>query len=306
MTRFIAFRLLWFVPTLLAIYTVSFTMMRAAPGKPWETDKQMSDEAVAAFKQQYYLDRPWGEGYVLTLRDLVTLRGQPSMHYRDWNTVREILGPSFLVSLTLGTLALALSLVVGVLVGIFSAVRRHTLLDHMVTGTTLLGISIPSFVVASLLLMVFAFWLRLMPAGGWGSPAQLILPAVALAAFPAAYVARLMRNSMLDVLPAEFMRVARCKGLSRFRVIFSHGLKNAMLPVLSYVGPAAAGIFTGSFVVEKVFNIPGVGFHFVTSALNRDHPLILACVMLYSALLLAMNLLVDIGYAWLDPRIRYD
>ncbi|MBN2581508.1 MAG: ABC transporter permease [Planctomycetes bacterium] len=306
MTRFVIHRLLWFIPTLLVIYTLTFAMMHAAPGKPWETDKEMSAEAVAKFKHEYYLDRPWPVAYTLTLRDLVTLRGQSSMYYRDWNTVREILGPSFLVSTALGTLALALSLVVGVLVGIFSAVRRYTLLDHLLTGTTLLGISIPSFVVASLLLMVFSFWLQLMPAGGWGSVRQLILPAVALAAFPAAYIARLMRNSMLDVLPADFMRVAECKGLSRFRVIFSHGLKNAMLPVLSYVGPAAAGIFTGSFVVEKLFNIPGVGFHFVTSALNRDHPLILACVMLYSALLLAMNLLVDIGYGWLDPRIRYD
>ena len=306
MTRFVINRLLWFVPTLLAIYTVSFALMQAAPGKPFQTEKNISPEVRKQLEHEYYLDRSWPAAYLLTLRDLVTLRGQQSMYYRDWNTIRDILGPSFIVSLALGLLALAISIVVGLLVGIFSAVRRYSAMDHVVTGMTLLGISLPSFVIASLLLMVCGFWLAILPAGGWGSWRQLILPSLALAAFPAAYIARLTRNSMLDVLPTDYIRAAYCKGLSGRRVIFVHGLKNAFLPVLSYIGPAAAGIFTGSFVVEKIFSIPGVGFHFVTSATNRDHPLILACVMLYATLLLVMNLLVDIGYAALDPRIRYD
>lgn len=306
MTRFVINRLLWFVPTLLVIYTISFALMHAAPGKPFQTEKEMLPEVRRQLEHEYYLDRSWPAAYLLTLRDLATLRGQQSMYYRDWNTIREILAPSFVISLALGMLALILSILIGVLVGVYSAVRRYSVSDHILTGLTLLGISLPSFVIASLLLMVCGFWLRLLPAGGWGTWRQLVLPALALAAFPAAYMARLMRNSMLDVLPTDYIRAAYCKGLSAGRVIFVHGLKNAFLPVLSYLGPAAAAIFTGSFVVEKIFSIPGVGFHFVTSALNRDHPLILACVMLYSTLLLIMNLLVDIGYGALDPRIRYD
>jgi len=306
LTRFVVNRLLWFVPTLLAIYTISFALMHAVPGKSFQTERDLSPEIVKQLEHEYYLDRSWPVAYILTLRDLVTLRGQQSMYYRDRNTISDILGPSFSVSLSLGMVSLVLSVFVGMLVGVFSAVRRYSVLDHVFTGLALLGISLPSFVVAALLLMIFCFWFALLPAGGWGSVQHMLLPAVALAAFPAAYVARLMRNSMLDVLPSDYIRVAYCKGLSGRRVIFVHGLKNAFLPVLSFVGPAAAAIFTGSFVVEKIFNIPGVGHHFVQSALNRDHPLILACVMLYSALLLVMNLLVDVGYAALDPRIRYD
>jgi oligopeptide transport system permease protein len=185
-------------------------------------------------------------------------------------------------------------------------VRRRRAGDYLVTGVSLVGISLPSFVVASLLMMVFSFWLCWLPAGGWGSWSQVVLPAVTLAAFPAAYIARLTRSSMIETLPADFVRTGYAKGLPGSQVVFLHALKNAFLPVLGYLGPAAAGVFTGSFVVERIFAIPGVGNHFVQSALNRDHPLILATVMLYSTLLVGMNLAVDIGYAVLDPRIRYE
>jgi len=306
MTRFVLNRLLWFVPTLLAIYTISFALLRAAPGKPFEQEKSITPEVRRQLEHQYYLDRGPVAAYLLTLRDLVTLRGQQSMSYRDMNVIHDILGPAFPVSLGLGLLALTISVAGGLLVGIYSAVRRYSFLDHLFTGAALLGISLPSFVIAWLLMFVFCFCLAWLPAGGWGRWTQLVLPAVALAAFPLAYIARLTRNSMLDVLPADFIRTAQAKGLAPAEVIFFHGLKNAFLPVLSYLGPAAAAIFTGSFVVERIFAIPGVGYHFVQSALNRDYPLILAAVMLYSALLILMNLLVDVGYAWLDPRIRYD
>ena len=306
MIRFAVKRVLWFVPTLLAIYTLSFMLLRAAPGSPFVAEKAMSPEVRRQRERQYYLDQPWHVQYVWTLRDLVTLRGQRSMAYENRNVIHDVLAPAFPISLGLGLLALTLATFTGVLVGIYSAARRYSLLDHLFTGGALLGISLPSFVIASLMMMVFAFWLRWLPPGGWGTWQQLILPAAALSAFPMAYIARLTRNSMLDVLPNDFMRTARCKGLPESEVVFLHGLKNAFLPVLSYLGPAAAGIFTGSFVVEKIFAIPGIGHHFVQSALNRDHPLILASVMLYSGLLLVMNLLVDIGYAYLDPRIRYD
>lgn len=306
MTRFVINRILWFVPTLLAIYTISFALLRAAPGSPFVEEKGISRQVREARERQYYLDQPWYVQYGYTLRDIVTLRGQMSMKYENRNVVHDILAPAFPVSLGLGLLGLTIAVAAGVLVGIYSAVRRYSFMDHVLTGGALLGVSLPSFVIASLLVMVFAFWLRWLPATWQGDWTKVILPAMSLAVFPMAYIARLTRNSMLDVLPADFMRTARCKGLPPSEVLFVHGLRNAFLPVLSYLGPAAAAVFTGSFVVEKIFVIPGVGHHFVQSALNRDHPLILASVMLYSALLLVMNLLVDIGYAYLDPRIRYD
>jgi oligopeptide transport system permease protein len=173
-------------------------------------------------------------------------------------------------------------------------------------GGALIGISQPSFVVATILLAIFSFALRWLPVGGWGSPSQLVLPAMALGALPAAYVARLVRTGMLEVMSADFIRTARAKGLAERTVLLDHALRNAWIPVLGYLGPATAAIFTGSFVVEKIFAIPGVGHHFVDSALHRDHPMILATVLLYAGLLVVFNLLVDIGYAWLDPRIRYE
>ena len=306
MIRFVIRRILWFIPTLLAIYTISFGLLRAAPGSPFIEERDMPKEVRQERERQYYLDKPWIVQYGYTLRDLVTFRGQMSMKYENRNVIHDVLAPAFPISLGLGLAALTLSVFAGVLVGIYSAVRRYSFLDHLLTGGALLGISLPSFVIASMAVMVFSFWLGCLPATGWGSWQKLVLPVVSLAAFPMAYIARLTRNSMLDVLPADFMRTARSKGLPGGEVIFIHGLKNAFLPVLSYLGPAAAGVFTGSFVVEKIFAIPGIGHHFVQSALNRDHPLILASVMLYSTLLLVMNLLVDIGYASLDPRIRYE
>lgn len=306
MTRYVITRILWFVPTLLAIYTIAFVLLRAAPGSPFVGERNLPPEVVQERQRDYYLNEPWYVQYGCTLRDLVTLRGQMSMEYKNRNVIDDVLAPAFPISLGLGLLALTIATFCGLVVGILSAVKRYSLLDHAITGGALLGISLPSFVIASMLMMIFAFWLRWLPPGGWGSWSQLLLPSAALAAFPTAYIARLTRNSMLDVLPADFMRTAHSKGLPSGQVIFLHGLKNAFLPVLSYLGPAAASIFTGSFVVEKIFAIPGLGHHFVQSALNRDHPLILASVMLYSSLLLVMNLLVDIGYAWLDPRIRYD
>jgi oligopeptide transport system permease protein len=220
--------------------------------------------------------------------------------------IHDILAPAFPVSLTLGICALAIALVVGTAAGVASAARPRSLTDYGAMVGAMIGISQPSFVIASVLLAVFALCLRWLPVGGWGSPSQIVLPAIALAALPAAYIARLVRTGMLEVLSADFIRTARAKGLPEHSVLLDHALRNAWLPVLGYLGPAAASIFTGSFVVEKIFAIPGVGTHFVDSALHRDHPLILATVLLYAVLLVVFNLAVDLGYAWLDPRIRYE
>jgi len=306
MARYLLRRLLYFIPTLIAIYTIAFVLMRAAPGSPFRTEKELPPEVLKAREMKYYLDRSPLVQYALCARDIVTLRGQESIRYPDRNVIRDILAEAFPVSLSLGICALGLAVVVGTAAGVLSAARPRTAIDYLAMAGALVGISQPSFVIASVLLAVFGVVLRWLPVGGWGSPSQLVLPALALAALPAAYVARLVRTGMLEVLSADFVRTARAKGLAERTVLLDHALRNAWIPVLGYLGPAAAGIFTGSFVVEKIFAIPGVGQHFVDSALHRDHPMILATVLLYAVLLVVFNLAVDIGYAWLDPRIRYE
>jgi len=306
MLYYILRRLAYFVPSLIAVYTVAFLLMHAAPGSPFVAEKSLPPEVVEARKAEFYLDRPLWQQYVLYGRDLVTLRGHPSIRYTDRNVITDILAPAFPVSLSLGLAALGLALVVGTAAGVASAARPRSMIDYMSMAGAMVGISQPSFVIASVLALVFSVVLGWLPVGGWGSPSQIVLPAIALAALPAAYIARLVRTGMLEVMSADFIRTARAKGLAERTVLMDHALRNAWLPVLGYLGPAAAGILTGSFVVEKIFAIPGVGQHFVDSALHRDHPLILTTVMLYAALLVAFNLLADIGYAWLDPRIRYE
>lgn len=306
MLHYILRRLLYFIPTLVAIYTVAFLLMHAAPGSPFTQEKNVPPEVLEARKKEYYLDRPMWQQYVLYGRDLVTLRGHASISNPDRNVIGDILVPAFPVSLSLGIFALGLAVIVGTAAGVTSAARPRSLLDYGAMAAAMIGISQPSFVIATVLLAVFSLVLRWLPVGGWGTPGQIVLPALALAALPAAYIARLVRTGMLETLSADFIRTARAKGLAEHQVLLGHALRTAWIPVLGYLGPAAAGIFTGSFVVEKIFAIPGVGTHFVNSALHRDHPLILATVVLYAALLVVFNLLVDVGYAWLDPRIRYE
>ncbi|MBM4018194.1 MAG: ABC transporter permease subunit [Planctomycetes bacterium] len=306
MLHYILRRLLYFIPTLIAIYTLAFLLMHAAPGSPFAQEKDLPPEVLAAREAEYHLDQPLWKQYLLYARDLASLRGHTSMRYEDRNVIHDILAPALPVSLALGVLALGLAVVVGTAAGVASAARPRSALDYLAMAGAMIGISQPSFVIASLLMAVFAFSLRWLPVGGWGSPGQMVLPALALGALPAAYIARLVRTGMLEVLSADFIRTARAKGLAEWRVLLDHALPTAWLPVLGYLGPAAAAIFTGSFVVEKIFAIPGVGQHFIDSALHRDHPLILATVLLYAALLVVFNLAVDVGYAWLDPRIRYE
>jgi oligopeptide transport system permease protein len=306
MTYYILRRLLYFIPTLLAIYTVAFLLMHAAPGSPFAQEKGLPPEVLEARKAEFHLDKPAWMQYLLYGRDLVTLRGHSSIRYPNRNVINDILAPAFPVSLSLGVCALGLAVVIGTAAGVASAARPRSLIDYGAMAGAMVGISQPSFVIATVLMAVFAFALRWLPVGGWGTPGQIILPATALAALPAAYIARLVRTGMIEVLSADFIRTARAKGLAERTVLLDHALRNAWLPVLGYLGPAAASIFTGSFVIEKIFSIPGVGQHFVDSALHRDHPLILATVLLYAVLLVAFNLAVDVGYAWLDPRIRYE
>ncbi len=305
MLRFVLRRLLMLPLLLLVIYGTAVLLILATPGEGLEGgEKELPPEVLAEKRRAFNYDQPWYQRYFWTWpRRLIWDGDLPAHQYEDW-TVVEILRSSLPVSLQLGLLALCLAIVLGVGAGVVSAVQRGRVLAHLTTALALIGISLPTFVVGAVLLIVFAFWLRAAPIGGWGRPSQAILPALTLALPYAAYIARLTRTALLDVYGEDFIRTARAKGLSETRVLLDHALRNALLPVLSYLGPAAAAIFTGSFVVEKVFTIPGMGTHVVESINNRDQTLILATVLVYASFLATFNLVVDVLYGIADPRIR--
>jgi oligopeptide transport system permease protein len=301
MTKLILWRIAQLPLILAIIYLVTFLLAWVVPGSPFDGEKNISDHAKLALKEKFHADTPTGFLTYYPYRIVTQGDFGPSMHYKG-QFVNEIIGRSLPVSVQLGMVALAIAVIVGTVVGTLAAVWRGGWLDWASLSISLIGISLPSFVVAAFLLLVFGFWLRWANVG-WGTPDKVVLPALALSLAPMAYISRLTRVSMLDVLGADFVRTARAKGCSRPKVVFKHCLRNAFLPVFSYLGPAAAATLTGSFVVERVFNIPGLGQFFVESVLNRDQTLILGVVMVYSALLLTFNLLVDLGYGLIDPRI---
>ena len=290
---------------LVAVFLVTFVLAWVAPGSPLEPaeGRRPPPEVVEAMKRQYNLHSPWAflGSYV---RGVVT-RGTlgPSLSYQD-QTVNQIIARGLPVSAQLGAAALLLAVVIGVGAGVVGALRPGSAWDGASLGLALVGVSLPAFVTGSVLLVVFAGLLRWFPVGGWGRPQDLVLPAVTLSLMPAAYIARLVRLGLADVMSSDFVRTARAKGLSEWRIVTRHALKVAFLPVLSFLGPAAAATLTGSFVVEQVFNIPGLGEHFVTAVLNKDQTLILGVVLVYSVLLVGFNLAVDVAYAWVDPRIE--
>lgn len=303
MIRVIAVRLLQFPLILGIIYVTTFMLVWVVPGGPFgRAERRLDPIAEQAMKERFHADS-W-QAFLAYYPVRVITKGDfgRSMQYQEWS-VSDIIKVSLPVSVTLGVFALTIATVLGVVIGTLAAVDRGGLFDWLSLTLALVGISIPSFVVAAVLLVAFTGRLGLFPIGGWGGFREMILPAVALSLAPLAYIARLTRVSMLDVLGSDYVRTARAKGLSRFSVIWKHCLRNAFLPVLSYLGPAAAATFVGSFVVETVFCIPGLGQHFVNSVKNRDQTLILGTVMIYSVFLLTFNLLVDMAYSFVDPRI---
>ncbi len=303
MARFLAWRLAQFPLILAIIYLITFFFVWVAPGSPFgQGERQLNKDAREALEQKFHARS--AAQFLEYYPKEVIFHGDfgPSMQYAEWS-VNDILKSALPISVALGLFALTIGTLLGVLIGTLAAVYRGGLFDWTSLSIVLIGISIPSFVTAALLLSIFAGALHWFPIGGWGSIRDMILPGIALSLAPMAYIARLTRVSMIDVISSDFVRTARAKGLSRSIVIWKHCLRNAFLPVLSYLGPAAAGTLTGSFVVEKVFSIPGLGQHFVNSIQNRDRTLILGTVMVYSLFLLTFNLLVDIGYALVDPRV---
>lgn len=293
-----------FVLTLLVIATLSFFLLRAAPGGPFDADRAVDPSVKAAQERKYGLDRPIFEQYLRYMADLC-LRGDlgPSSQYPGL-TVNEILAETLPPSLLLGALALAIAIFVGIGTGIVGGVRPGTHTDRVLGAVVVTGISIPNFVIGALLLALFSLGLGWFPAGGLEGFGSLILPSITLGLPIAAVIARLTRTGLRETLEEDYVRTARAKGLRELRVVSVHGLRAALLPVVSFLGPAAAAVLTGSVVVERIFALPGLGTHFVNGALNRDYSLILGVVLVYSAILVAANLLSDLLLAALDPRIR--
>jgi oligopeptide transport system permease protein len=298
-------RLLGALPTFFLIVTLAFFLIRLAPGGPFDEEQALAPEVKANLERAYGLDLPIHEQYLRYLSGLAHGDLGPSMRLRDF-TVNELIATGLPVSLTLGFSAVALALLLGVPLGVYAAVRQNRWADHLVMGVAVLGIAVPVYVVAPLLALVFGIYLRWLPVAGWepGSVRDLVLPVVALALPTLAYVARLMRGSLLEVLRLPHVRTARAKGLSNGAVLWRHALPPAFLPVLSYLGPATAAVLTGSLVIETIFGLPGMGRYLVQGALNRDYTLVMGKVIVYAGLILSLNLAVDLLYGVLDPRVR--
>lgn len=306
MLRYSFNRLLGAIPTLLILIALAFFMIRVAPGGPFDSERALLPEIEANLRAVYHLDESLPQQFVRYLGGLMRGDFGPSFQYRDF-TVTELIATGFPVSLRLGGAAMLLALLLGVTAGSFAAWRQNTGLDHGVMAVSMTGISIPNFVMAPLLILVFAVYLGWLPAGGLGdgSVRNMILPVISLALPQVAYIARLTRGSMIEVLRSNFIRTARAQGLSTLTIVLRHALKPALLPVVSYLGPATAAVITGSVVIEQIFGVPGLGRFFVQGALNRDYTLVMGVVVFYGTLIIVFNFLVDLAYAWLDPKVKY-
>ena len=307
MIAYLLKRLAIAVPTLLILIVLSYVLMHSAPGGPFDTERALPPEVMLNLERMYGLDQPlvvqiWR--YVVSI--VTEFDFGPSFRYTD-QTVNEIIAQGFPVTLTYGAWSFAVAVAVGVTLGIAAAVYHNSFLDYLAVGVSIGAQVLPNFVMAPILTLVFTLWLGWLPGGGWqgGQWPYLVMPVIALSTSFMASIARLTRSSMLEVLNADFIRTARAKGLPRRRVVFRHALKPAMLPVISWLGPAFVGMITGSVVIDVFFATGGIGQFFVNSALNRDYPVIMGITILTGALTILFNLVVDLLYAWIDPRIRY-
>ena len=307
MLRYTVRRIAGIVPTLAVIVTASFFIVRLAPGGPFDLEHPLPPQVRANLDRAYGFDRPLAEQYLRYVGHLLQGDFGPSLKQRDF-TVGELIAQGLPVSLTIGAAAVLLAVLLGVPLGMLAALRRNKPTDYAVAGFVALGIALPSFVVGPLLALLFGLYLHWLPVAGWesGAPQYLVLPVLTLALPVIAYVTRLMRGSVLEVLRANFIRTARARGLGEVRILFRHVLRPALLPVVSYLGPAIAFVITGSLVVETVFGLPGTGRYLVQGAINRDYTLIMGMIIVYGVLTLVLNLAADLLYGWLDPRVRHD
>lgn len=303
--KFILRRVLALVPTLWVIVTITFFLIRLAPGGPFVAERDIPAEAKAALDAKYGLDQPLHVQYGRYLANVARFDFGPSYKYPS-RTVREIVLGALPVSLELGGLALLLALVIGIPIGAFAAMKQNTAWDWGPMGLAMLGVSIPNFVLGPLLVFVFALTLRWLPPALWGGASHKILPVITLSAIYIAYIARLTRGGMLEITRQDFIRTARAKGLPEWRIVVRHALRGGLLPVVSFLGPAVARAVTGAIVVEKIFAVPGVGQYFVNAAFNRDYTLVMGVVIFYAGFLIVFNLLVDLAYGFLDPRVQLE
>lgn len=304
MARFVFRRLIAALLTLFVVATLTFFLMNLIPGGPFNTEKATAKQ-IAALEKKYDLDKPLLEQYFIYMGRLLRFDLGDSFK-RFGFSVNQIIGEKFPVSAQLGVVAVILAVFMGVPAGMAASFKRNKLLDRTIMFVSTLGIAVPNFVMASFMLLLFGVVLGWLPTLGLSSWRHYIMPAVALSFYPACFIARLMRSSMLDVLGQDYIKTARSKGLLERKVLYKHAMRNSIIPVVTYLGPLTAGILTGGFVIEKIFTIPGMGKFFVESITNRDYPLVMGTTVFYSALLILMNLIVDLMYGVIDPRIKYD
>jgi len=304
MLKFTLLRMAQAIPVILAVITVTFFLVRAAPGGPFDSEKAVLPEVKQALEAQYRLDVPLSDQYFAYLSDLVEGDLGPSFKYPG-RSVNEILASGLPVTAELGLYALSFALFTGVLAGVFAALRPNTRQDYVPMSLAMIGICMPSFLLGPLLILVFGIYLEWLPVSGWGDlPGDKLLPAITLGSAYAAYIARLSRAGILEILSQDFIRTARAKGASDSRIIVKHALRGGLIPVMAFLGPAFAGLIAGSFVVETIFQIPGLGRFYVQAAFNRDYTMILGTTVFLSVLIVLFNLVSDVLAAWMDPRLR--
>jgi len=306
MFKFIIKRILTAIPTLLILITISFILVHSAPGSPFTSDKGVSPAIMKNIEAKYHLDKPLYIQYLYYIKDIVTWDFGPSFKYKDFS-INELIDTSFLVSAKIGILAFIIALILGVSSGVIAALNQNTKIDYFVMFFAMIGIVIPNFVLGPILVIIFAIYLKVLPAGGWndGSLYYIVLPIFAMSFSYISSIARIMRASMIEVLNSNFIRTAKAKGMKQSYIIIHHALRPAILPVVSYMGPAFVGIITGSVVIETIFGLPGIGQLFVNGALNRDYNMVLTLTIIVGALMIIFNTIVDILYVLIDPQIKY-
>jgi oligopeptide transport system permease protein len=304
MWRFISFRLLQAIPVILAVITMTFFLVRIAPGGPFDSEKAVIPEVKAALEAQYRLDQPLFNQYTAYLGDLAQGEFGPSFKYPG-RSVNELIGAGLPVTAELGLYALLVAVIIGGLAGVMASLKPNTAQDYLPMSAAMIGICMPSFLLGPLLVLVFGIYLDWLPVSGWGDiPGDKILPSITLGSAYAAYIARLSRAGMLEVMSQDYIRTARAKGLPEWQVVTKHALRGGLIPVVAFLGPAFAGLLAGSFVVETIFQIPGLGRFYVQAAFNRDYTMILGTTVFLSTLIVLFNLLSDILAAWMNPRLR--
>ncbi|MAQ99284.1 MAG: ABC transporter [Oceanospirillaceae bacterium] len=304
MTKFIFSRVAQAVPVIFIVITLTFFMVRAAPGGPFDADRAAPPEVIAALNAKYNLDAPLYEQFFSYLGDMLHGDLGPSFKYPG-RSVNEMIAGGFPVTLELATYAILLAMLIGIPIGIVAALNTNTAKDYLPMSFAMLGICLPSFVLGPMLILIFGIWLEMLPVSGWGqTPGDKILPAITLGSTYAAYIARITRGGMLEILSQDYIRTARAKGLSTPRIVIVHALRGGITPVISFLGPAIAGLIAGSFVVESIFQIPGLGRFYIQAAFNRDYTMVLGTTIFFSVLIVIFNLLADLLLVWLNPRLR--